>query len=358
MARWKLAGINFEHFHMGDNLRTAFEHPDVEIVGVCDARRERMADAVRDFGIAADRVFTDAARCLERTKPDIVWTCPATAGRVPLIRLLAEHNVHVILEKPFAATLAEADEMVAAMRPTGKRLVIHWPLTWEPNHRTAKRLIDEGAIGEPIEVHYYNGNRGPLWHTHDKIDRTAEQVAAEKPRSWFYKKALGGGSLLDYAGYGTTFGTWFLGGKAPLEVTCVTDEPPGLEVDEHGIIVARYDCGLSKFETRWGTFTDPWTHQPQPRCGFVIVGTDGTIGVYTHEDHLRMQTRDCPEGRNVPADPLAPPDTCTLDHVIAHLQTGRALDGPMTVELSRTGQQIIDTAVLSAAERRPVKLLS
>lgn len=357
MARWRLAGISFEHFHMGDNLRTAFEHPDVEIVAVCDERPERMADAVRDFGIPHSGVFTDPAECLQKARPDIAWLCPATAGRVPLVKLAAEHGVHVILEKPFAATLAEADEMAAAFASGEKRFVIHWPLTWERNHRTAKRLIDEGAIGEPIEVHYYNGNRGPLWHTHDKLERTAEQVAAEKPNSWFYRKALGGGSLLDYMGYGTTFGTWFLNGRAPVEVTCVTDDPPGLEVDEHAVAVARYDVGLSKFETRWGTFTDPWTHQPQPKCGFTIAGRDGTIGVYTHEDRLRLQSRDCPEGRNVPADPLVAPDTCTLDHLIAHLDTGRALDGPLTVELCRIGQQIIDTAVLSAEERRPVELL-
>ena len=51
----------------------------------------------------------------------------------------------------------------------------------------------------------------------------------------------------------------------------------GLEVDEHSVSVVRYARGLSTFETRWGTFTDPWTHQPQPKCGFVLKGTDGTI---------------------------------------------------------------------------------
>jgi glucose-fructose oxidoreductase len=34
MKRWKIAGINFDHFHMGDNLRMAFNHPAVELVGV------------------------------------------------------------------------------------------------------------------------------------------------------------------------------------------------------------------------------------------------------------------------------------------------------------------------------------
>ena len=76
---------------------------------------------------------------------------------------------------------------------------------------------------------------------------------------------------------GTTLGTWYLNGAVPIEVTCTTDIPKGLLVDEHSITVARYAFGLSTFETRWGTFTDPWTHQPQPKCGFVLKGKDGTI---------------------------------------------------------------------------------
>jgi len=81
------------------------------------------------------------------------------------------------MEKPFAASLREADAMTAAMRATGKQLAINWPLAWYPSHRTAKRLIGESRIGEVIEVHYYDGNRGPLYHTADKIEITPEQAA-------------------------------------------------------------------------------------------------------------------------------------------------------------------------------------
>jgi hypothetical protein len=35
MKKWKVAGINFDHDHMGDNLRMVFNHPDAQIVGVC-----------------------------------------------------------------------------------------------------------------------------------------------------------------------------------------------------------------------------------------------------------------------------------------------------------------------------------
>ena len=118
----------------------------------------------------------------------------------------------------------------------------------------------------------------------------------QKPDSWWYKRAAGGGSLLDYLGYGATLGTWFMDGEAPLEVTCVVDDTPGIEVDQHSITVCRYARGLSKMETRWGTFTDPWTHQPQPKCGFVFVGSDGTISSYDYEDHVTVQTRARPDG--------------------------------------------------------------
>ncbi len=138
-------------------------------------------------------------------------------------------------------------------------------------------------IGDVTEVHYYDGNRGPLYHLADKVEVSPEEVERQKPSSWWYRRAAGGGSLLDYLGYGATLGTWFMGGEAPLEVTCTVDETPGIEVDEHSITVCRYARGLSKLETRWGTFTDPWMHQPQPKCGFVIVGTEGTITSYDYE---------------------------------------------------------------------------
>ena len=60
--------------------------------------------------------------------------------------------------------------MIAAVDKAGIRMAINWPLAWYPTHVTAKRLVDEGAIGRISEVHYYDGNRGPLYHVADKIE--------------------------------------------------------------------------------------------------------------------------------------------------------------------------------------------
>lgn len=355
MKKWKIAGINFDHGHMGDLLRQAFDHPDAEIVGISDEEPARMEMSVRNFSIPADRVFTDYRVCLEQSKPDLVILCPATATHAEWTERVAPYGAHILVEKPFAASLAEADRMIAALAKTGRQLIINWPLRWYPCHVTARRLVDEGVIGDIMEVHYYDGNRGPLWHTADKIE--TEPTPGRKSSSWFYRRDKGGGSLLDYLGYGTTLGTWFHGGRAPLEITSMVDEPAGLEVDEHSITIARYDCGLSKFETRWGTFTDPWTLQPQPKCGFVLKGSEGTISSYDYEKTIRVQTRDCPQGRDLPVDELKAPFDNPISYTLHCLETGAPIEGPLSPALCRVGQQIVDTAIKSAAEKRTIPLL-
>ncbi|PZO78528.1 MAG: gfo/Idh/MocA family oxidoreductase [Mesorhizobium amorphae] len=357
MARLRVAGINFDHFHMGDLLREAFEHPDAEIVGVCDASPERMKNAVRNFAIPPERVFSDPETCIRETRPDLVILCPATGEHADYVERVAPFGVHVLVEKPFAASVADADRMIAAMKRGGGKLAINWPLAWYPSHNTARRLVVEGAIGDLIEVHFYDGNRGPLYHGADKAEVSDEAVAAAKPNSWFYKRASGGGSLLDYVGYGVTLGTWFMDGRAPEEVTCITDEPNGLEVDEHSVTVCRYASGLSKFETRWGTFSDPWTQQPQPKCGFVLVGTRGTISSYDYDDHVTIQTRAEPALCPVPVDVIAAPRRKPVEYMLHAIAHDRPIEGPLDPALSRIGQQITDSAVLSAREKRTVPLL-
>ena len=351
----RVAGINFDHFHMGDLLRMAIEHPQIEVVGVCDDDPVRMRDAVRNFGIPEERVFTDVDACLEKSRPDFVILCPATARHAEYVERVAPHRVHMLVEKPFAATLAEADRMIAAAKKHRRMLAINWPVRWVPSHCTAYRLLSEGRIGELEEVHYYGGNRGPLWHGAGKVEVTPTPAA--KRRSWFYKQAQGGGSLLDYLGYGTTLGTWFHGGRKPIEVTCIDDFPNGLEVDEHSLTVARYACGLSKFETRWGTFTDPWTHQTQPQCGFVLKGSAGTISSYDYAPTVRMQTTRRPAGEDLPCDKLKPPFQNPIQYFVDCLRRDRPPEGPLAPKIARIGQQIVDSARLSAKLGRTVKLV-
>jgi predicted dehydrogenase len=336
-------------------LRYAAEHPRAEIVGVSDSKPKRMEEAIRKLAIPRARAFTDYRACLKQTKPDVVILCPAASEHGEWVGKVAPSGAHIMVEKPFAGSLREADRMIAAMSP-GKTLMINWPLQWVRSHRKAYDLVAAGYIGEVLSVWHFGGNRGPLWHGADKDEKTAAQVTREKPHSWFYKRSQGGGSLLDYLGYGTTLGTWYQGARRPLEVTATVDQPKGLEVDEHSIVVARYEHGLSKFETRWGTFTDPWTIQPQPKCGFVIAGTDGTISSYDYDHEVTVQTRRKPQPHAVSAPMLGPPHQNPVQYLLHCLENEIPLAGPVSLPISRIGQEIVDAAVRSARIKRAVPL--
>lgn len=358
MARFRVVGVSFDHMHMGDLLRLVHAHPDAEIAGIFDPDPARMSGAVANFAIPPERVFTDFDACMLAAKPDLAILCAATADHASYTERLAGYGVHVFVEKPFAASVADARRMIAAMRPTGKLMAINWPLAWVESHVTAKRLIEDGVIGALQEVHFYDGNRGPLYHLADKVEVTPEVVERQKPGSWWYKRASGGGSLLDYLGYGATLGTWYMDGKAPLEVTCTVDETPGIEVDQHSITVCRYDTGLSRMETRWGTFTDPWVIQPQPACGFVFVGRDGTIQSRDYADHVTVQTRARPEPTAVPAEPLPAGRRNAIEYMLGCIMRGEPVGGPLDPGLCLTAQRIVDTAAQSAREKRTLGLIA
>ena len=357
MAKFKVVGISFDHMHMGDLLRFVDQHPDAEIAGIFDQDLGKMADAIKNFVIPADKIFTDFDACMTVAKPDLVILCAATANHAAYVSRLARYRAHVMVEKPFAASVADARQMISAMQPTGKILAINWPLAWVEGHVMAKKVIESGAIGKLIEIHSYGGNRGPLYHLADKVEVSPQEVERLKPQSWWYKRASGGGSLLDYLGYGATFGTWYRDGEAPIEITCTTDQTAGLEVDQHSITVCRYASGLSKMETRWGTFTDPWTIQPQPQCGFIFVGTDGTLSSADYANHLVIQTRTHPEQAQIAVDALPQGQRNPIEYVLGCISRDAPIRGPLDPHLCLIAQRIVDTAALSAREKRTLPLL-
>jgi glucose-fructose oxidoreductase len=129
-------------------------------------------------------------------------------------------------------------------------------------------------------------------------------------------------------------------------------------VDQHSVTVCRYERGLSKIETRWGTFTDPWTVQTQPKCGFVLVGSDGTISSYDYEGIVTVQTRREPRPTTVPADALPRGRRSAIEYLLARIDDGAPIAGPLDPAISLVGQRIVDSAVLSAETKRTVALVA
>lgn len=351
-AQRRLAGFCFDHMHMGDLLSKAIASPAYQIVGVYDTQLGRMAEVCADLGIGKELQYDSWERLLDEARPEVAVVCSTTAEHADWVERLAARGIHIVLEKPFAVSTAEATRCINAAQAKGVALAVNWPLAWYAPHRTTKRMIDEGVIGSVVEVHYYDGNRGPQFHVHDKKEIGG---AGDTSRTWWFSKDAGGGSLLDYLGYGVTLATWYRDGELPGEVSALAHVPVGYEVDVQSVVTARYASGLSSFQTRWGTFTDPWVNQPQPFCGFVVVGSEGTIMSRDYSAAVSVQTRDEPTARKIPVDTFP-----SGDDILALLDTtisqGGEVPGPCGFRISYGSQQIVDAAVASVERGMPVAL--
>lgn len=348
---YRVVGVGFDHMHIGDQLAVALAHPSAEVVGAFHSGGPRAQSVLDDLDLPV-AASIDLDQMIAETRPDIAFVCTTTAEHPRIVEMLAQRGVHMVVEKPMADSNEAAESMVSAASRAGVVLAMNWPLAWVPSHRTARRLVGDGAIGRVEQVHFYDGNRGPLFHSHGKVE--LHPSTADKASRWWYARSAGGGSLRDYLGYGTTLATWFRGGEMPHKVTAAWHIPDGLEVDEQSVVIGHYRDGLSVFETRWGTHTDPWTLQPQPNCGFVINGSLGSISSWDYDDGVTLHHNGA--AQRVPNDVIAPEDQTALANLIAHLETGRALDVPMNSQTSLSGHQLIEAAFESATTGQSVLL--
>jgi predicted dehydrogenase len=132
----------------GHGLDLAFAGlPNVAIIAVADTDPAGLKAAAQRTG--AKQLYQDYREMLKQEKLDLVSVAPRWVdGHHDMVIACAEAGVKgIFCEKPFAATLAEADEMLAACERRGVRVAVaHRRANAYEQH--AKKLVDEGLIGE------------------------------------------------------------------------------------------------------------------------------------------------------------------------------------------------------------------
>ncbi len=144
-------------------------HSRTRLVAGCDARPDRRARFAVDWGIPASAVYADYREMLRDVRPEFVSIATYTDSHAAIAIAAARSGARVILcEKPMALTTDQATAMIEACRAEGALLAIHHERRWSRQHRLARRLIDEGAIGDvrTIVGHVLTGEPPRDWHAH------------------------------------------------------------------------------------------------------------------------------------------------------------------------------------------------
>jgi predicted dehydrogenase len=126
--------------------------PLVEVVAQVDpdpAARARIRDRL---GVPESRLFASLAQARAAVPADAVLASLPTRLHAAVCREALEAGLHVLTEKPFAATLAEAVALVALARDRGRVLAVSQNYRYFPAARKAAELVAGRALGEPLAV--------------------------------------------------------------------------------------------------------------------------------------------------------------------------------------------------------------
>jgi UDP-N-acetyl-2-amino-2-deoxyglucuronate dehydrogenase len=185
--------------------------PDIELVAVCDTDPDTAARASAHYGVPA---FASHADLLAALRPDVAHIATPHDQHVqPAIDCLAA-GVNVILEKPVAHTMADAERLVVASeQPGAPKIGVCFQNRYNVTSRTAAELLTSGRLGRVI-----GGSATVCWH---------RPPAYYHARPWRAQMARsGGGVLINQAIHSLDLLHWLLG-----EVTQVSGYAARLATD-------------------------------------------------------------------------------------------------------------------------------
>ena len=136
----------------GHDVDVAFTKlPNVEIVALADAN-----DAGREAASKRTnpkKTYADYHEMFAKEKLDVVAICPRWIDQHhDMILAAAQAGCHVYMEKPFCPTLAECDSAIRELEKKNLKLGIAHVSQYSPVLDVVKSLIDNGEIGEVLEL--------------------------------------------------------------------------------------------------------------------------------------------------------------------------------------------------------------
>lgn len=119
---------------------------DVEVVALCDSSRIRAESLARKSGIRP--VYDDYLEMFEKENLQIADIAAPIDAHVPIALAAAQKGLHVLCQKPFAPSMADAEKAVAACRAADVRLMIHQNFRFQPFAQHLYKMLSNATLGK------------------------------------------------------------------------------------------------------------------------------------------------------------------------------------------------------------------
>lgn len=215
----RLGILGFAHGHVGMYIAEWRKRNDVELVAGWDHDAER----AKKSGIP---VAGNAADALARV--DAVVIAAETSFHAELVEQAAAAGKAIVLQKPMALTLEQADRIVNAVGKAGVPSTLAWQMRVDPHNLQMKALLKEERFGRLLILR--------------RRHCLATQFMANFENLWHNKPELNRDIFADDAAHPIDFIYWMLG--QPVSVTCELGTLLHPKVpNDTGIVIFRYPDG-------------------------------------------------------------------------------------------------------------------
>lgn len=304
--------------------------PEAEMVGVADARFET---AVAAAGASGSTPYRSYEELVAEEDVDVVDICLPTTFHREVALKAARDGKYVILEKPIARSLEDAEAILEAFSDNPERLFVGHVVRFFPEYARLKNLVDRGVLGEVGVIR--TSRKSPFlsgWN------------------DWYADWQSSGGPIVDLLIHDFDFLRWSFGEVERVYARSALGRQYGRL--DYALVTLRFAKGaIAHVEGHWG--------YPAPFCYAIEVAGSRALITIDSTKHSPLTVlvagRGGEDGGESPDRRVGKsPFQVELEHFLACVRTGQrpAVSGEDAREALRIGL----AAAQSAASGKPVNL--
>lgn len=129
------------------HVRVYHAHPKANLVAICDMNKAKAKSIAEKYEVSS--VYTDYNEMLSKENIDAISVAtPDFAHKAPVVAS-ANAGKHIIVEKPFAKSVEECQEMIDAAKKAGVELMVDFHCRWVLPFMNIKNTVEAGELGSP-----------------------------------------------------------------------------------------------------------------------------------------------------------------------------------------------------------------
>lgn len=355
MKKLRVAIIGLAHIHAHNLSQDFNKYPEsIEWAGIADVppyTKEQLEKRLKlnDPQVGDAKLFENYKELLDQS-PDLAIICTDIKGHADIVEETLARGIHTVVEKPMATTIEDGVRMYRAAMKSKASLAINWPVAWFNSFRTAYELTKSGIVGQPLRFQYRSpATLGPY--------PSGKYSNAELSELWWYQHNRGGGSVFDYAGYGCTLATWFLG-KTAKKVSGIKKNflLPFSDVEDYSTFTIDFGSSVAIIEGSWSTLSNG-----EIPTGPIIYGSEGVIVADRYDKNVKVYKDVIPykpspkPNQIIPVDDL---DDNIGQHMINHIHNNAPLHELLTAEFNLKAMAALVAGIRSCKSGNMEKVIN